>query len=228
MHGRHEPDYDALVTLFERTSRHDPGSREELQAWYDERAAAMRRGRQARAELGLLAYLASDRQAGRNLGRGGQFDDLPNERGSVSSRGWIRFQRFTDRIDRGEQKTVDDFVCRVNRLTRAVLLDMARERRRRARDGRHLQPGDDVVRLDLPTPDPRLEHEEYLTTMCRLRQVLPPHLFFLVVLHYYYKKPQDEIADLFSSTAYYINLDLKRAKAILDGLGDAGRDRLEA
>ena len=212
-------DFQTLIGLFERTQRRDQAARSELRGWFDGCVELMLEGREARRQLGMLAYLMAEKQAAKNLAPGGKFDDLPNDPKSVASRHWERFQPFCEDIERGEAKTVDDFVIRVNALTRYVLLDMTDELHK-TRD--HERPFDDesqvadVLGEEGPEDDSPESLEQKRALLRQIFQILPPHLFLVVVLNGFCRMKLKEIADILGKTTYYVKKDLDEASLLIE------------
>ena len=220
MQNRPDPGYSTLVHLFEKAQKQDPAAREQLRDRFDHWAAEMWNGRQARQELGELAYRISSKQAAKKLGRGGRFDDLANDPGSVASLHWQKFQNFSDEIDRGTNKTIDDFIARINKLTECVLLDMVAEKNKLGNQAGALFDGVAESPDPIPEEDLGRVRENYLDALRQARQSLPCRLFLVVVLHLICGKPKTDIAEILGTTAHYVGLDLDHAKRLLDQVAE--------
>ena len=207
-----------LIDLFELTRRGDQAAREELKGWFDGCVQSMLDGREGRRQIGMLAYLMAQKQASRKLAQGGRFDDLQNDPDSVASLHWQRFQPFCEDIERGEPKTVDEFVIRVNALTRYVLLDITKKTNK-TRDQE--SPFDDESQVADPLDDEGSEAEslesieQKRALLRQIFQVLPSHLFLVVVLNGFCGMKLSEIADILGKTPYYVKEDLKKASFLI-------------
>ena len=214
-----EPDYAHLIQLFERTRRRDPVARAELEGWFKAQTAAMWAGREARHHVGMLAYYVAERQAHRSLAQGGKFDDLPNESRSVAALHYERFQPFCEEVDRGVDKTVDQFVKWVHDLTDHVMHDLVKVMHRHEHEPIPIEPLDDDDDAE-PVPGGFVGLDEQIEGLQQAYQILPPRLFLLKVLKRSCGLKTTRIAKILDTTTYHVKMDLQRAQDLLDGLDD--------
>jgi hypothetical protein len=210
-------DLKTLVDLFEKTSRGDQSARVLLKDWFDARSATMRRGKEARQEMGTLTYLVAELQATRKLAPRGKYNDLSNDPASVASRHWQRFQAFCEDVEKGQAKTVDDFVIRVNALTEYVCLDLVIEKKADAATnlGAIGEVPDGVDLLEQEDDGAEADYPEWLeekrVLLRRIFHVLPPRLFIVLILKEYCHFKWTQMAEILGTTTHYVRRDYTEA-----------------
>jgi hypothetical protein len=201
------PDFAKLMLWFKNARKGDESARENLKAWFESRRDAMRAGSLARDEMSLLAYFIAESDGERKLGRNGSFGDLPNSPGSVAAEQFKRFQPFVKEIEQGFNKTVEDFMARVNAEIKYVLLDMVKIKNKQ---GERTQPFVDGVhdeqRVDEEAAS-TVDYSEWLeqqrALLRRVSLVLPPQLFTVVILKDYCDFGWAQVGQIIGETEHF-------------------------
>jgi hypothetical protein len=204
-----------LVALFELTQDGDPEARCRLEAWFRECSATMRGVREARRDMGEVAYLAAEAKAERDLKR---FHGITRDKESVASRVYLRAQPFLDEVDNGVPKTVDDFIGLVSSLERFILLDLAKLRdKQQAHEEPMIEDNleDEPVEPALTAEGQLRKFKEDHDQLRHIYRVVPADLFILVLLVGYCDLKLARVADMIDSTAHLVKQDLLRAARMI-------------
>ena len=205
-----QPGFEALIDLYEQTRRNDPEAKSILKDWFDARTAAMRRGKEAREELGTLAYFMAEKEAERKLGPKGKYNDLQNDPSSIASRHWQRFQPFFEDIEKGKSKSVHEFVGWVGQLTEFVFRDVLRERSAAAEPPVAIDGAAEPVEVaedDGTTDDYPRWLEEKRGHLRQVFEVLKPRQFIVLILKEYCDFTWTSIAEILGTTVHYVEKD---------------------
>jgi DNA-directed RNA polymerase specialized sigma24 family protein len=216
MSGDQQPDLAHLIDLFERTRGQDPVARSELSQWFQKARTAMAGGVQARHQLESLAYRVSEQDAARQMRPGGAFPRLHHDPGSVAYRHRQRLLPFLEALQRGEEKTVEQFVGAVSGLTRYVLLDMQQED-----DAEPLRPvATDLAQADLAqAPDEEMSREEQLTLLADIYHRLSQEQFIVLLLVRYAGMTYANVARLMGMQEHNVAYRLEEIARVVADMG---------
>jgi DNA-directed RNA polymerase specialized sigma24 family protein len=182
-----EPTLHQLIDHFQRARQRDAEARESLDRWFQRIQATLSTGYRARQQLESLAYCVSEQDAARQLRRGGAFQRLQHDAGSVAYRHRERLRPFFEALERGEARTVEQFVDWVSKLTGYVLLDMQNEDERERQERASGDPAD--IEPEAPT-DRELSVDEQRALLADLYQRLDQEQFIVLLLVHYARLTQ--------------------------------------
>ncbi len=211
-----QPSLPRLIELFERTRRRDPDARAELDEWFQHMRQAVIAGVGARQQLESLAYRVSEQDAARQIRPGGDFPRLRHDPGSVAYRHRQRFVPFLEALQRGEERTVEQFVSAVSGLTRYVLLDMQSED-----DADPMQSAtDDLAQIDPGPADQEMSRDEQLALLADVYHRLTQEQLIILLLVRYAEMSQVSVARLMGMEEHHIAYRLREIARVVAEMHD--------
>jgi DNA-directed RNA polymerase specialized sigma24 family protein len=212
MSDSQQPSLQALIDLFERMRQRDATARSELSQWFQHVRSAIVEGVQARHQLESLAYRISEQDAARQIRPGGSFPRLRHDPGSVAFRHNQRLGPFLEALQRGEDKTVDQFVSAVSVLTPYVLLDMQKED---AADPVQ-SPAEDLAQNDAgPAADQEMSREEQLALLGEIYGRLTQEQFIILLLVRYAGMTYANVARLMGMEEHNVRFRLEQIARVV-------------
>ncbi len=212
-----EPTLQQLIDCFQRTRQRDAEARANLDRWFQRVQAALGTSFKARQQLESLAYCVSEHDAARQLRRGGAFQRLQHDAGSVAYRHRERLRPFLEALERGEARTVDQFVDWVSALTGYVLLDMQNEDKRE----QQARASGDVADIDPePQTDRELSLDEQRTLLADLYQRLDQEQFIVLLLVRYARLTQASAGKIMGMEEHNVRHRLRQIAEVIGQMRD--------
>jgi DNA-directed RNA polymerase specialized sigma24 family protein len=211
-----QPSLPRLMELFERTRRHDTDARAELDEWFQNVRRTVIAGVEARQQLESLAYCVSEQDAARQIRPGGAFPRLRHDPGSVAYRHRQRFVPFLEALQRGEERTIEQFVSAVSGLTRFVLLDMQSED-----DAEPVQSAtEDLAQSDTVPADQEMSRDEQLALLADVYHRLTQEQLIILLLVRYTGMSQASVARLMGMKEHHVAYRLQQIARVVAEMQD--------
>lgn len=207
-----EPTLQQLIDHFQRARQRDAEARTNLDQWFQRIQAALAAGYRARQELESLAYCVSEQDAAKQLRRGGAFQRLQHDAGSVAYRHRERLRPFFEALERGEARTVEQFIDWISKLTGFVLLDMQNEDKREQQERASGDPAD--IEPEAPT-DRELSVDEQRALLADLYQRLEQEQFIVLLLVHYARLTQASAGKIMGMEEHNVRHRLRQIAAVI-------------
>lgn len=212
-----EPTLHHLIDHFQRARQRDAEARASLDRWFQGVQTTLAAGHRARQQLESLAYCVSEQDAARQLRRGGAFQRLQHDAGSVAYRHRERLRPFVEALERGEARTVDQFVDWVSKLTGFVLLDMQNEDKREQQERASGDPAD--IEPEPPT-DRELSVDEQRALLADLYQRLEQEQFIVLLLVHYARLTQASAGKIMGMEEHNVRHRLRQIAEVIGQMRD--------